>query len=126
MTVNSATPGDTLDHAFGSGATSYSWWTATHYLNFTVDQWVAGTAPDDWEVELTAENPDGPGTVSKVVTHKTFMAAARRIVAGNPKLNKVNTDACRDLIFDADEADIDASIGDCILQVAMFNDTPYA
>lgn len=123
MAINPAKPQDTFDHVFGSGALSYSWWQRT--------QMAAGMTavdvPDDWQVKVTAEDPDDEdGSINRTVTHKVIMATARKVIAGEYGLRGVIlTRECRNLVFDADEADLDAPLADSLLQLVMYGDVIF-
>lgn len=123
MTINSATPQDTFDHVFGSGATSYSWWVTVEGQGDTdmsdVDQ------PLAWVVLVTAEGGDGH-LKTAYVTHSTVMHAARLIVADDDYRGSVLREECRNLIFDADEADFDSIAGDSLLQYIVLGGIIYS
>lgn len=122
MTINSATPQDTFDHVFGSGATSYSWWVTVEGQGDT--NMAAVYQPLQWQVLVTAD--DGDGTLKTVlVNHQTVMHAARTIVADDSYANTILRRECRNLVFDADEADFDACSGDVLLQYIVLGGLVY-
>jgi len=131
MSINSATPQDTLDHTIGAGATSWSWYigTAKEYYG----DWPTGDTPDDWSVTLVMENPLEDGTVRVELTHKAVMSAARYVIGNADKTWQYRPEGrvymafsgdlireCRNLIFSADEADLDAVVADELIQVVAF------
>lgn len=123
MTIKPATPQETFDHVFGSGATQYPWWLGTaavgDFRMSDIDQ------PDNWQVEVTAENPDGNENVSKVVDHKLVMRAARKL-SGRNTLHVPLEHECRNLVFDADACDLDAPLADCLLQIIVYGEVVFA
>jgi hypothetical protein len=116
MPIKTASPQDTYDHMFGSGATSYSWWLGTKTTGVDMTAWKAG---DDWSVEVTADDGnDGETTVT--VDHAAVLKAARQVIKAQPQYS---SDAllreCKHLIFDNDETDFDANSADELLQVIV-------
>jgi hypothetical protein len=122
MTIKSASPEDTYDHALGSGALTFSWWRSTRNVRgISRDFDVA----DDWAVEVTAEGGDG-NDVTVTVDHAAVMAAARQVIKEVPKYASARLAIeCRNLVFDADNADFDAAVGDELLQLIVLGELVY-
>lgn len=124
--MKTATQQDTFDHIFGSGATAHSWWEEEVWsFNPTTD------APDGWSVTLFTEDRDTGEEQKYTVTHATIMRAVRKMISGNtewPRAGEPSQSAVREarnLIFKADDADLDADVADQVLQVAVFGHIIY-
>lgn len=121
MPINTASPQDTYDHMFGSGATSYSWWLGTKTTG------VDGSyrAADDWSVQVTADDGNG-GETTVIVNHAAVLRAARQVIKAQPKYSSgVLLRECKHLIFDNDETDFDAASGDELLQVIVLGEIVF-
>lgn len=113
--MNSATPQDTQDHMLGSGALSWDWWRNEVTVN-------ADTP--DWESVLTIEGEDE--NISFTIRHSTIMRIARKIIRNKPEYASDElVRQCRNLVFNADETDFDASSADELLQVTVFGKVVY-
>jgi len=122
MPINTASPQDTYDHMFGSGATSYSWWQGPTRTT-GVDE--TSKASDDWSVEVTCEGEDRED-ITKMVNHAAVLKAARKFVQDPPRgsTNMAIQDA-RDLVFDADACDFDAGTADELLQFIVLGEVVF-
>lgn len=131
--IKTATPKDTYDHVFGCGALDYSWWLKTEQARCGVDE-----VADDWEVTVTAEGGDDGHDVVVKVNHKLIMRKVRYVVANKGKKNRTANGRteypawsaalereCCNLMFDADEVDIDAAVGDELLQLCVLDEVIY-
>ncbi len=120
--LRTATPQDTYDHVFGSGALSYHWWLDTKTTGVDGETFKAA---DDWSVEVTAENGnDGEKTVT--VDHKAIMRAANKVIEDPPKYASGSlSDQCKRLVFNADTADLDAAVADELLQVVVLGELVF-
>jgi hypothetical protein len=127
-----ATPQDTFDHTFGSGALQWSWWRKTVYRNVSED----GDASGNWEVAVTAENGDG-GETTAIVDHALIMKTARHVLDNQGKTLRTATGVaypawsldlerqCSSLLFNADEADLDAPCADELLQLCVLGEVVF-
>jgi hypothetical protein len=116
MAMNPATPQDTFDHMIGAGAFQWEWW---HGLRVT------GEDTPEWTATVTIDNGDD-GEVTKTIDHKTVMAAARRFMSNPPKYSgDAARQACRDLVFNRDEADFDADSADQLLQFIVLGEIVF-
>lgn len=123
MPIKTASPQDTYDHMFGSGATSYSWWLGTKIVK-GVDTQTWNVEPD-WEVEVTCDNGD-EGKTTTTVTHAAVLKAARKVLDSKPQYaSETLVVECKNLIFDADEADFDAVVGDELLQLIVLGEIVF-
>lgn len=128
--VRTATPQNTFDHMFGSGATSYSWWRSVKTL--WSDEGQDGNAPDDWAVMVACEDGED-GIKRATITHEKVMETAREIVrmylskqeAGRPQVNDDVVKQCAMLIFEADDCDFDAGSADCLLQIMVIGSVVF-
>jgi hypothetical protein len=120
--IKTASPQDTFDAIFGSGATMYSWWLNAEFTG--IDS--AGTIQTtDWTVKVPAENGDR-GETTATVDHKSILKAARQIIKSAPKFaSDALVRESRNLIFDADELDFDANSADEILQVLVLGEIVF-
>jgi hypothetical protein len=126
--MKTATEQDTFDHIFGSGATHYSWWLGVKWVKGISE---GGTVDPGWECEVKADDGND-GTATVTVTHKTIMAAVRKIAedkgedkGGIKYLGDATKREARNLIFDADEADLDAAIADQVLQFIVLGEIVF-
>lgn len=129
-----ASPQDTFDHVFGSGALSYEWWLRADYH---IDERGKQSA-DDWAVDVTADNGNG-GTVTVMVDHKLIMKTARYVLDNKGKLSPARPNGtqtypawskalereCQRLVLSADDADFDADIADELLQLAVLGEVVF-
>lgn len=125
--IKQATPTDTDMFIFGGGIPAHwSWW---KYFdrNFDYvgpDSWLA-VAPDHWTYTVGYESlEDEDVTLEKVINHKVILSAARKIVA-EKKLNDRIVKECSNLLFNVDEADLDAIDADAVLQVAVYGEVVF-
>lgn len=123
MTINAAKPQDTYDHIIGAGHIgAYSWWLGAKSLTHKgsdID------VPAHWTVEVTCETGEG-GSKTVLVDHKAVMRAANRVVnnrydAASEKLVR----ECRHLVFNADDADLDAPMADELLQLIVLGEIVF-
>lgn len=131
--MNSASPQDTYDHMFGSGATSFDWWLKVRALNHDAS---ALEQPEDWQVEVTADDGND-GTKTVIVDHKLVLKTARYVLANRgrmlttarggsyPAWSHALERECSNLVFRGDEADLDAGIADELLQLAVLGEVIY-
>ncbi len=121
--MKSATPEDTFDHTIGAGALSFEWW---HGVTPVVTANGAGV-PGNWEYLITADNGmDGETTAT--LNHAAVMKAARKIANDKGDIKYLSESAkreCRNLIFNADEADLDACISDELLQFIVLGEIVF-
>lgn len=114
--MKTASPQDTYDHLIGSGALSYPWW---HEL----DVYQEGT--DDWSVRLVCDSGEN-GKATKQFGHKDVMKACYRIIKALPKsASQTLYRQCRNLVWDADEADFDAAVADEMLQYLVLGEVVF-
>jgi hypothetical protein len=118
--VKSATPKDTWDHMFGSGATTYSWWLK---LKFTGVH--DGEVEPGWSCELTCDNGNG-GRKTKIVSHVVVMSYARHVMSHDIEyIGEATKRECRNLVFDADDVDFDAASADNLLQYIVLGEVVF-
>jgi hypothetical protein len=114
--MNTATPQDTQDHILGSGALGYEWW---HAVTET------GMDTPDWSAVITADDGDD-GEAIATVNHSAVMKAARAIMKDKPKYaSDALVRECRNLVFDADNADFDANSADELLQFIVLGEIVF-
>lgn len=119
--MKQATPQDTYDHMFGSGALSFSWWRGAKILSGIKD----GIAEPDWAVEVTCENGDG-GRTTTTVNHASVLRAAHKVIQDLPEYaSSALVRECKNLVCDADEIDFDAASGVELLQVICLGDVVF-
>jgi hypothetical protein len=122
--MKTATPKDTWDHTIGAGGLQYAWWLECKRVKGVSD---AGDAADDWEYEITADDgDDGEKTVT--VNHAAVMRAARKMASKDctiPGVGQIAKREARNLIFDADAADLDACAADEVLQVIVLGEVVF-
>jgi len=115
--MTTATSQDTLDHILGAGALTWSWW---RNCDITQD---AGL-PGGWQAAITGVL-DGK-RVTATITHGDVLKTARQVLAARPEhASDALVSECRNLLFDADEADFDAVSSDELLQLAVFGRITY-
>ena len=113
MSLNQATPQDTYDHMFGSGATQYSWWLGTKTTGVDMDLEGQRRLVGRGHVR---DGNDGETTVT--VDHAAVLRAARKVLDSPPKYaSSALVQECKHLMFDNDETDFDANSADELLQV---------
>lgn len=130
--MKTATPQDTFDHVFGSGALQWEWWLKTVEHNVS-----RGDVSADWSVDVTADDGNDSQVTVKV-DHKRVMKTARYVLAHKgqtaPRLtpgtpyrawSESLERECSNLIFRADEADFDAPCADELLQLAMLGEVVF-
>lgn len=121
MGINAATPRDTYTHVFGCGALTYSWWLNTKTTGVT--DW--DSIADDWSAEVTCEDGDG-GQKTATVTHKDVLRWARKVIANPPKYSSSTlVQECKNLVFNNDDTDIDAVVGDELLQLLVLGEIVF-
>lgn len=127
--MRKVTPAETLTHFFGAGAQAYSWYVTYNLTTVVADAEDSRSWDDatDWSCVFTMEDPDADGTKRYTVTHADVMRAIRAISGkARPKhTSDACVRACKDMIFQTDEADFDAATADEVLQVAMFGQVVY-
>jgi hypothetical protein len=122
MSLTKATPQDTYDHMFGSGALSYSWWRGTKTTG--VDG-ATRRASDDWSIKVTCEDGND-GEITVTVDHATVLRAARKVIDSPPKYgSSALVQECKHLIFDNDETDFDANSADELLQYICLGEVVF-
>lgn len=115
-----AAPQDTYDHTIGTGALTFSWW-----HNSTETGVDGADATPEWQVTLTADNGDG-GETTKAFGHADVLKAARSVLASPPEYaSGTLRRECRNLIFDAGEADFDAPAADELLQYIVLGEIVF-
>lgn len=129
--MKTATPQDTYDHLFCSGALQYDWWYSAGYLGVST-----GELSPEWSVELTADNGDG-GETTVTVNHKLVMKTAKEVLANKGKALTLPSGTsypawslelernCSALVFDADDADFDADSADELLQLIVLGEVVF-
>lgn len=121
--MKSATPKDTYDHMFGSGATQYEWWLSVK-AGPGMDL-AAEPIPNDWSIIVTIDDGND-GIKSREVTHAVVMRAARQFMNKKPQYSSDSArEACKDLVFNADECDFDAASADELLQFILLDEIVY-
>lgn len=121
MIMKTATPQDTFDHLFGSGATSWEWYEHLTYAGVSPD----GQAQPDWQVKVWMQDGNGEVT-TKVLGHQAIMRGARHAMMSKPPfLSEETLQACHDLLFAADETDFDAGSGDQLLQYLVLGEVVF-
>lgn len=111
---------DTALHFFGASADTYSWWRGMEgSWDFRND------APHGWSMTVKISNPDGPGTLTKIVTHSMLMGAVRQIADGRVKASEECRDNCVLFLEDPEDADFDAGTADEVLQTAVLGKIVY-
>jgi hypothetical protein len=108
---------------FGSGALYYSWWREFEIVvgNASFNQ------PPGWVVQVFSEDlEDESRNQAVLVNHEKVMKAAAQIAAMTPPeresryiSSKVRKE-CVNLLFRADDADLDAVIADSLLQFIVY------
>lgn len=115
------TPQDTADHFFGAAIDHYSWW--SHFEG----SWdFRESAPDDWSMTVRIDNPNGPGKLTRIVTHSMLMGAVRTILRGDGKyVSDATRQECRNFMFDRGATDFDADTADQVVQMAVLGEVVY-
>jgi hypothetical protein len=97
---------------FGSAFETWSWWTTFNFLD------------GDWEtpghVALGIENPDGGEDITKVLTIVEIVQAFQQAL----DLGYISPN-CMYLSTREPDIDLDAEMGDVILQIAMIGDPTF-
>jgi hypothetical protein len=97
---------------FGSAFETWSWWTAFTFID------------GDWEtpghVALSIENPDGGEDITKVLTIVEIVEAFQQALD-----RKYISPNCMYLSIREPDIDLDAEMGDVILQIAMLGDATF-
>lgn len=97
----------------GSGFSNYSHWGALSPVTFE---------PDGWRFLIQCWDVDLESWKTHRVTHQLVMRAVRLIAKGEVKGVSARLVAhCRFVMFDVEEADLDAYDVDVVLQVAIHN-----
>lgn len=123
MAVKTATEQDTEMIIFGSGMDMYSWW--GHMRDDFERDWKR-EAPNGWAWLVEYESPTEDEWIVKAVTHADVMRAVRKIANREIEgANETLVRECRNMVFNVDAADLDASDADCILQVAVLDGIFY-
>jgi hypothetical protein len=132
MTIRTSTPQDTFTHIFGSGCLSYDWWQKADTTPYR--DW--DSIPDDWSVEVWAY--DGENTHATHVTHKRVMEMAKHVLDNQGKMETTPrgteypawSDAleqqCVNLLYNPDDADLDAPCADELLQLIVIGSVIYS
>jgi hypothetical protein len=115
-----ATPQDTWDQIFGSGATNYPWWLKIKFTGVH-----DGKVEPDWSCEVTCD--DGmDDRKTTVVNHAVIMKAARYVISHDIQfMGQAAKRSCRNLVFDADEADFDAVSANNLLQYIVLGEVVF-
>jgi hypothetical protein len=130
--LRKATPGDTLSHFMGAGATEYSWYRRVD-LSATgpavsADDIMTWDRATGWSAVIRVENPEADGSLTRTVGHAEVMAAARTIAdpARRPKyVTAACVMSCKDLFRDLYMVDFDAATADEVLQVALYGEVVF-
>lgn len=127
MTINTATPQDTQDQTLGAGALTFSWWTGAT---------TTGADTPGWTATLTCEDGND-GTKTVTVDHALILKTARYVLANAGKTRRTPQGSeypawssslerqCRNLLTERDDADLDASIADELLQLAVLGEVIF-
>jgi hypothetical protein len=117
-----ASPQDTYDHIFGSGATSYSWWRGLKTEDIDLETF---KVEDGWSVLVTCEDGND-GRRSVVVDHHAIMRYARRLISEPPQYaGDAVIRECKHLLFNAEETDFDADSADQLLQFIVLGEIVF-
>jgi hypothetical protein len=120
--MQTASPQDTFDSLFGSGAMMYSWWIDAEFTGIDSGGHIQTI---DWTAKVTADDGNDGETVA-TIDHKAILKAARQVMKARPEYaSDALVRECRNLIFDADELDFDANSADEILQVIVLGEIVF-
>jgi hypothetical protein len=120
--MQTASPQDTFDAIFGSGAMVYSWWTNAEFTGINSSGHIQTI---NWTVKVTADDGDDGETVA-TIDHKSLLNTARQVIKTAPTYaSDALVRECRNLIFNADELDFDADSADQLLQVAVLGEIVF-
>ncbi|MFC9432743.1 hypothetical protein [Nocardia sp. NPDC057030] len=129
MAIKPATQQDTETLIFANGfPSSYLWWHSIESDGWERADKSPFHAPDGWVYVVTAENPDDENTpVEKRIDHAAIMKAARTISAKEFKASGAIKKAARDMQLNAENCahEIDSTIADAVLQVAVYGAIVY-
>lgn len=108
-----------FDAVFGSGFGTWSWWRKAALSGSVLDD--DYQASDGWIVEVWVEDPDDEDEViKKLVRASDIITACTNIVTdGGYRASFVNE--CSNLLYNADELDMDADDADVLMQYIMFD-----
>lgn len=108
-----------FDAIFGSGFGQYSWWRKISLSGSVLDD--NYQAPDGWVVNVIVEDPDDEDkSVRKLVRASDIIEACTNIVTDGGHGTWI-TNECSNLIYSADDLDLDATLADSIMQYVMFD-----
>lgn len=114
-------PEELFTHIIGSGGLGFGneWW--------QVDEWIGvgedGTVEPGWELRVTY-TAEGDPPIEGVLNAATLAQGVMRIASGAARLTEEFVEQCKLLAEGRlDDVDIDAWVGDGIMQVAITGDT---
>ncbi|WP_280430012.1 hypothetical protein [Nocardia brasiliensis] len=120
-TVHAANETESESIIFGAGATVYPWWVSAE-SDWEYDS-ISADAPAGWMWRVTIKAPYEDGDIiTKEIRHKDLMAACRKISGKDFQASSTLKKHCRNMAFNVDDVDMDASDADAVLQVAMLGD----
>jgi hypothetical protein len=112
------------DTFFGSGFDMYSWWESVSLKSRVIQDGEAIT----WEWEVTGENPNEDGSITKVITPDVMLDVIGRIhMSGNamPYVSPYTIAECGNFLYGFEPVDFDADTADQVMQVAVFGAVHY-
>jgi hypothetical protein len=114
-----ATEQEIFDAIFGSGFGQYSWWRKIALSGSVLDD--DYQAPDGWIVNVIVDDPDDDDKAfRKLVRASDIITACENIVTDGTMPSRF-VNECSNLIYDADELDMDAEDADTLMQYVMFD-----
>lgn len=117
-----ASPEELFINVVGSGAFGFgsAWWSDLEWTGVDDD----GTVSGDWQVRVRYGVEGETDIVEGVINAETLAQAVMRIASGAARLREEFTSECAKLAAGLlDDVDIDAWVGDGIMQVAITGDT---
>lgn len=119
--MRTANPQETESFIFGSGFDTYSWWHEIRALTHNP----ANDAPNNWAWKVAYEDPTTGESRTVTVGHPMIMRSVRKIMTRQVPTYDSLVKESRNLLFNPDNADLDANDADVIMQVALFGEIVY-
>lgn len=129
----SASPQDTFDHIFGSGAESYSWYMGQYEALWGVPR-DGGNVTDTWVARISMEHPTSHrrgASVTAFINYERIMKTAVELVGNfllGSRVEYMSEEVvrqCANMIFNPDAMDFDADSADQLLQYMVLGKVVY-